>query len=95
MTWHTSQGNADLKSTFGANRHDLNVSTHQMCILLLYNNADTLSYAEIAEATQASYCLLVLVVGVVVVVTAVMVMLLLFIVGGGCGGSDGRDGSVR
>lgn len=52
VTWHTSQGNADLKSTFGKNRHDLNVSTQQMCILLLFNHADTLSYAEIQEATQ-------------------------------------------
>lgn len=54
MTWHTSQGNADLKSTFGKNRHDLNVSTQQMCILLLFNSADTLSYADIQEATQVT-----------------------------------------
>lgn len=55
VTWQTSQGNADLKSTFDGNRHDLNVSTYQMCILLLFNNADTLSYTEIQEATQASF----------------------------------------
>ena len=52
MTWHTSQGTADLKSTFGASRHDLNVSTYQMCVLLLFNAADTLSYADIQDATQ-------------------------------------------
>eukprot|EP00903_Cladosiphon_okamuranus_P018135 g16689.t1 len=52
VTWQTSQGNADLKSTFGKNRHDLNVSTQQMCILLLFNHADVLSYAEIQDATQ-------------------------------------------
>ena len=51
---HTAQGNADLKSTFGKNRHDLNVSTQQMCILLLFNSADTLSYADIQEATQVT-----------------------------------------
>lgn len=54
MTWHTSQGNADLKSTFAKGRHELNVSTHQMCILLLFNQADVLSYAEIQDATQVS-----------------------------------------
>lgn len=52
MTWHTAQGNADLRATFGANRHDLNVSTQQMCILLLFNSADTLSYSDIQDATQ-------------------------------------------
>lgn len=52
VTWHTSQGNADLKSTFGASRHDLNVSTYQMCVLLLFNSSYTLSYADIQDATQ-------------------------------------------
>jgi hypothetical protein len=44
-------GNADLRAQFGAARHELNVSTYQMCILLLFNTADSLTYAEIAEQT--------------------------------------------
>ncbi|CAN0403262.1 unnamed protein product, partial [Discosporangium mesarthrocarpum] len=54
VAWQTSLGNADLKCCFkgGANRHELNVSTHQMCILLLFNNVDSLTYDEIQEATQ-------------------------------------------
>lgn len=30
-------GTADLKATFGSAKHELNVSTYQMCILLLFN----------------------------------------------------------
>lgn len=41
-----------MKTTFGNGRkHKLNVSTHQMCILLLFNLADRLSYCEIEQAT--------------------------------------------
>lgn len=39
VIWH-SEGNADLTSNFGKKWHDLNVSTHQMCILLLFNHVD-------------------------------------------------------
>ena len=42
---------ADLKATFGSKRHELNVSTHQMVVLLLFNSADQLSYREIQAAT--------------------------------------------
>ena len=42
---------ADLKATFGSKRHELNVSTYQMVVLLLFNSADRLSYHEIAAAT--------------------------------------------
>ena len=44
--WH-----ADLKATFGSKRHELNVSTYQMVVLLLFNSADRLSYREIQAAT--------------------------------------------
>lgn len=33
-------------------KHELNVSTYQMAILMLFNEADRLSYVDIAEATQ-------------------------------------------
>ena len=42
-------GSADLRATFGEKRHELNVSTHQMVILLLFNEAERLSYREIAQ----------------------------------------------
>lgn len=42
---------ADLKATFGSKRHELNVSTYQMVVLLLFNSADRLSYREIQAAT--------------------------------------------
>ncbi|KAL3688992.1 hypothetical protein R1sor_015301 [Riccia sorocarpa] len=53
LTWQTNMGTADLKATFGANnKHELNVSTYQMCILLLFNMADRLNYREIEQATD-------------------------------------------
>ena len=42
---------ADIRAAFGDKRHELNVSTYQMVILLLFNEADSLSYAEIQAAT--------------------------------------------
>ena len=52
LAWQTNMGGADLKAAFGAARHELAVSTYQMCILLLFNGADQLSYKDIAAATD-------------------------------------------
>jgi len=53
LTWQTNMGTADLRATFGGGRrHELNVSTQQMCILLLFNDHDKLSYRDIAEASE-------------------------------------------
>ncbi|KAM1712839.1 hypothetical protein ACFX12_023668 [Malus domestica] len=53
LSWQTNMGTADLKSTFGkGQKHELNVSTYQMCVLMLFNNADRLTYKEIEQATQ-------------------------------------------
>lgn len=53
LSWQTNMGTADLKATFGrGQKHELNVSTHQMCALMLFNNADRLSYKEIEQATE-------------------------------------------
>ncbi|XXG38965.1 hypothetical protein AAC387_Pa01g0047 [Persea americana] len=53
LTWQTNMGTADLKVTFGkGQKHELNVSTYQMCILMLFNSADRLSYKEIEQATE-------------------------------------------
>ncbi|XP_045810038.1 cullin-3A-like [Trifolium pratense] len=53
LSWQTKMGTADLKATFRkGKRHELIVSTYQMCVLILFNNADRLSYKEIEQATE-------------------------------------------
>lgn len=52
LTWQTNMGNADLKAMFGNRKHELNVSTYQMCILLLFNDQDGLSYKDIHTQTE-------------------------------------------
>ncbi|XP_047310143.1 cullin-3A-like [Impatiens glandulifera] len=53
LSWQTNMGTADLKVTFGkGQKHELNVSTFQMCILMLFNNGDRLTYKEIEQATE-------------------------------------------
>ncbi|KAG9147355.1 hypothetical protein Leryth_021426 [Lithospermum erythrorhizon] len=53
LTWQTNMGSADLKATFGkGQKHELNVSTYQMCVLMLFNNSEGLSYKEIEQATE-------------------------------------------
>lgn len=52
LAWQTNMGTADLKASFPGARHELTVSTYQMCILLMFNAADSLSYREIAAATD-------------------------------------------
>jgi len=57
LSWQTSAGSAELKATFGSDptkyrRHELGVSTYQMCILLLFNDADSLTLGQIRSKTQ-------------------------------------------
>ncbi|CAL1370617.1 unnamed protein product [Linum trigynum] len=53
LSWQTNMGNADMKASFGkGQKHELNVSTYQMCVLMLFNNAERLSYKEIEQATE-------------------------------------------
>jgi cullin 3 len=59
LSWQTSTGSAEIRATFppakGSNkprRHDLTVTTYQMCILVLFNNRDTLTLKQIREETQ-------------------------------------------
>uniref|UniRef100_A0AB38Z7I0 Cullin family n=1 Tax=Paeonia suffruticosa TaxID=45171 RepID=A0AB38Z7I0_PAESU len=53
LSWQTNMGTADIKATFGkGQKHELNVSTYQMCVLMLFNNADRLSYKEVEQATE-------------------------------------------
>jgi len=53
LTWQTNMGTADIKATFGkGQKHELNVSTYQMCVLMLFNNADGLTYKDIERDTD-------------------------------------------
>mmetsp|Transcript_12084 Transcript_12084/g.34989 ORF Transcript_12084/g.34989 Transcript_12084/m.34989 type:complete len:772 (+) Transcript_12084:120-2435(+) len=56
LSWQTSAGAAELKAAFGNGpnfrRHELCVSTYQMCILLLFNDHQTLTLAQIRTHTQ-------------------------------------------
>lgn len=57
LSWQTSAGAAELRATFGTSpdnlrRHELCVSTYQMCILLLFNETDTLSLGQIRAQTH-------------------------------------------
>jgi len=53
VSWQTSMGSADIRATFaGGRKHDLQVHTYSMCILMLFNERDTMSYEDIHKATQ-------------------------------------------
>jgi len=52
LQWQTNMGSADLKATFGSRKYEINVSTYLMCILLQFNDSDTRTYADIAQATE-------------------------------------------
>ncbi|GKA67882.1 putative cullin protein, neddylation [Tanacetum coccineum] len=52
LTWQTNMGSAAIKVTFGTKQYELSVSTYQMCVLMLFNNAEQLSYKEIQQAVE-------------------------------------------
>ncbi|CAM9533464.1 unnamed protein product [Chrysoparadoxa australica] len=54
ITWQTHMGSADLKANFSGRRHELSVSTYQMCILMLFNDTgdSSLSLAQIKDTTR-------------------------------------------
>ncbi|GER49512.1 cullin family protein [Striga asiatica] len=53
LTWQTNMGTADLRASFGnGQKYELNVSTYQMCVLMLFNNTDRFTYREIEQATE-------------------------------------------
>lgn len=51
LTWQTGMGNAELRVTFGERKHEINCSTHQMVVLLLFNDAECWAFQDIAKAT--------------------------------------------
>jgi len=53
LSLQPNMGNAEIIATFGNGRkHELHVSTYQMCVLMLFNDIDELSYKEIENATK-------------------------------------------
>lgn len=58
LTWQYSLGNADVRVKFKLRKHDLNVSTFALVILLLFEDVkddDFLSYKEIQELTSIDH----------------------------------------
>jgi cullin 3 len=53
LQWQPGMGTADLRAGpfDGGKRHELTVSTYQAAVLMLFNDADALSYSEIREST--------------------------------------------
>ncbi len=51
LTWQTNMGNADVKANFGGRKHELNCTTYQMVVLLLFNDAKQLTYEEIEQVS--------------------------------------------
>jgi len=51
LSWLTSLGSAELRANFDSGRRELVVHTYAMVILCLFNEADKLSFADIARLT--------------------------------------------
>ncbi|KAG9296630.1 hypothetical protein G9A89_002901 [Geosiphon pyriformis] len=50
LTWQSNMGSADIRASFKTRKHDLNVSTYQMVVLLMFNDlpeGQSLSYDQI------------------------------------------------
>ncbi|EPS73946.1 hypothetical protein M569_00804, partial [Genlisea aurea] len=55
LSWQMNMGSADLRASFRNGRnYELSVSTHQACVLMLFNEAQRLTYREIEQATGIS-----------------------------------------
>ena len=51
LSWQANMGNVDLRARFVPRKHEINTSTYQACILMLFNAVDSMSYSDIAETT--------------------------------------------
>lgn len=54
LTWQSAMGTATVKATFDTGSHELVVSTIQMCLLDLFNVADSYTFAELRDIIQPS-----------------------------------------
>jgi len=55
LNWKLSVGTAEIRATFTSRTYRLTVSTYQMCILLLFNKSNELSFKAIEEATNIPF----------------------------------------
>merc|ERR550514_959806 len=51
LSWQPHHGHADIKAMMKS-KHELNVTTYQMCILMLFNTHQQCSYQELKEFTN-------------------------------------------
>ena len=51
LTWQTSMGTAEIRATFGTKKHEISCSTHQMVVLMLLNDSESLTYEQILESS--------------------------------------------
>lgn len=57
LTWHPNHGNADVRVTFKSRKHELNVSTYALVVLLVFEDVDeglSLSFQELQSSTGIS-----------------------------------------
>jgi cullin-4 len=52
LNWDHSLGNASVKATFKSGQKELLVSLYQAIILVLFNDADEISFNDIKELTS-------------------------------------------
>jgi cullin 3 len=52
LSWQTGMGTAEIRAVFGNKKHEISCSTHQMVVLMLLNDAESLSYREIMEQSS-------------------------------------------
>lgn len=51
LSWQTGMGTAEIRATFGKKKHEISCSTHQMVVLMLLNDSDSLSFKDISSAS--------------------------------------------
>lgn len=51
ITWQTNMGTGEIKANYANSKHFMTCSTYQICIMLLFNEHDTLSFLDIQAAT--------------------------------------------
>jgi cullin 3 len=57
LTWQINMGSAEMRAFFGSSssnvkKHELNVTTFQVCVLTLYNSQDTYTFRDLHLQTQ-------------------------------------------
>jgi len=52
IAWQCGMGMADVSARFGSKRYELSVTTYQMCILMLFNEATSFTFEDIVAKTK-------------------------------------------